>query len=129
MGAAIKVLAVLGRFVQFISGVICAGILGRYVYLLDVADLSVNSKLEYALAISGIAITFSLLLIAPFAYQFWAFPFDFAMFVMWMVSFGLLDDVRLSLSLLSKSPFFPSLPSFQVCLLSKSALTFVWMRD
>jgi len=98
MGTAIKIFSVIGRSVELIAAVICAGILGRFVYILDIARVSDIRKIEYALAVSGIAIFFSLILLPPFPYQFWAFPFDLCMFVMWMVSFGLLDNVGVATS-------------------------------
>jgi hypothetical protein len=60
--------------------------------------------MDYVIATASIGIVGSLALGPPFKYSFWAFPFDLAMFVMWMVAFGLMIDVstvRVSTSMLN----------------------------
>lgn len=76
------------------SSVIVAGLLGRFVRHLHNIGFGGGSKVIYALSLSGISIFFSLLLLMPFKFTFWSFPFDLAMFVMWIVAFALLTNVR-----------------------------------
>lgn len=78
-----------------VSSVIVAGLLGRFVAHLRQLGSNGGSKVIYTLALSGISIFFALIFLVPLKLQFWAFPFDFAMFVMWIVAFGLLTNVRL----------------------------------
>jgi hypothetical protein len=62
--------------------------------LLNNANVDYGSDIEFAVAIGSISIFASLCLSPPYTYSFWFFPFDFAMFVCWMVLFGLLMNVR-----------------------------------
>lgn len=96
MGTISRVLSTLARFLALASSVIVAGLLGRFVHHLRRFGYSGGSKVIYVLSLSGISIFFALLFLVPLKFQFWAFPFDFAMFVMWIVAFALLTNVRLS---------------------------------
>ncbi|CAI4212036.1 unnamed protein product [Parascedosporium putredinis] len=93
MGTATKVLSVAGRILAFASAVIVCGISGSYVHRLDQWGIGHGSRIDYVLALSVIAIVFSLVLMPPLRYSFWAFPMDGIMFVMWMVAFGLLANL------------------------------------
>src|SRR5205809_7897954 len=93
MGVGSKVTSVILRIMEFISAVIVAAILGRYLYFLDIANVGASSRIIYAVVIAGLSIFFSLILIPPLKYSFYAFPLDFALFVCWMVAFGLLANV------------------------------------
>jgi hypothetical protein len=99
MGLASRITAVVFRIMEFISAVIVAALLGRYLRLLDLAGTSGGSRVIYAEVIAGLSIFFSLILIPPVRYSFYAFPLDFALFICWMVAFGLLDNVSCSLPL------------------------------
>ena len=93
MGIISKGLSAFLRFMAFVSSVIVAGLLGRFVHHEHKMGLSGGSRTLFVLSLSGISIFFSLLLMIPFAFTFWSFPLDFAMFVMWIVGFGLLAGV------------------------------------
>lgn len=95
MGTISRVLSSLSRFTALVSSIIVAGLLGRFVRNLRRFGFNGGSKVIYTLALSGISIFFALILLVPLNFQFWAFPFDFAMFVMWIVAFALLTNVRL----------------------------------
>jgi hypothetical protein len=92
-GTVSRILAVASRLMAFISSIIVCGIIGRFVRHLDVIGMNYGSKIVYVLALSGLSIFFSLILMPPFRYQFWAFPLDFAFFIMWMVAFALLANL------------------------------------
>lgn len=93
MGTGTKVVSVLLRFFELCSAAIIAGVVGHFIYLVNQGDGHINSKLLFTIALAGISLFFSILFIFPFRWTFWAFPLDFAIFVMWMVSFGLLEDL------------------------------------
>jgi len=48
---------------------------------------------------AGISICAAIILMPPFKYSFWVFLLDFALFVYWMVLFGLLEKCKLYNSL------------------------------
>ena len=106
MGLASRITAVVFRVMEFISAVIVAALLGRYLRLLHLAGASGGSRVIYAEVIAGLSIFFSLLLFPPVRYSFYAFPLDFALFICWMVAFGLLDNVSRSCSLGNWGVFF-----------------------
>jgi hypothetical protein len=93
MGTGSKIASVLFRFGALCSAVIVVALLGRFFYLLDLANASANSRLIYAEVISALEIFFSILLIVPAKYSFYAFPIDIAFFICSLVAFGLLADV------------------------------------
>lgn len=94
MGTGSKVISVLFRLMQLVSGAVVAGTLGNYLHNIHEAGVGSNRRVVYAISIAGISIFFALVLMAPLTYSFYAFPLDFALFVMWMVAFGLLVNVR-----------------------------------
>jgi len=93
MGMASKVISIFLRGWAFISAVIVTGISGSFIHHLHTHDLGSFARINYTISIAVISIVFSLVLMPPFRYTFWAFPFDAAMFIMWMVAFGLLAGV------------------------------------
>ncbi|KAI9864643.1 MAG: hypothetical protein M1813_003132 [Trichoglossum hirsutum] len=93
MGMGSKIVSVVLRFVEFSSAIIVTSILGRYLHFLDAANVGAGSRIVYATVIGGLSIFFSLILILPFKYSFYAFPLDFALFICWMVAFGLLANL------------------------------------
>jgi len=93
MGTGSKVVSVIFRLIQLISASIVAGNLGYYLHRIHDAGVGNNSRVVYAISIAGISIFFSLVLMPPLTYSFYAFPLDFALFVCWMVAFGLLDNL------------------------------------
>jgi hypothetical protein len=94
MAIASKIISAASRFLALASSAIVAGLLGRFVHHLHSMGFSGGSRVIYALALSGISIFFALLLLIPFKFTFWSFPLDIAMFIMWIVAFGLLTNVR-----------------------------------
>ncbi|OCK82442.1 hypothetical protein K432DRAFT_391279 [Lepidopterella palustris CBS 459.81] len=93
MGAASKVTSVILRVMELISAVIVAALLGRFLYLLNLANAGSSSRIIYTEVIAGISIAFSILLSIPAKYSFYAFPIDFALFICWIVAFGLLANL------------------------------------
>jgi hypothetical protein len=100
MGTASKVVSVAFRIGELICACIVLGIISRFLYLLDLANAHVESKIIYAEVIAGISVAASIILLPPFLYSFWAFPFDCAIFICWMVAFGLLNNVSAPIHLL-----------------------------
>lgn len=101
-GTGSRVAAVTFRVLELVFATIVVAILGRFLYFINQANADANSRLVYAEVLAALSMAFSIVLMPPFAYQFWAFPLDFAMFVMWIVAFGLLDNV----SGIALPPFF-----------------------
>jgi len=90
-GTAHRIISVLLRLGQFACGIIVLGLLSRFCYLVGLADVSVDGRIIYAMVTAGIAVIFSLFLCAPFNILFLSFPFDFILFIMWLVVFCLLE--------------------------------------
>ncbi|MBE3043802.1 hypothetical protein IMZ48_14755 [Candidatus Bathyarchaeota archaeon] len=94
MGVASKAISFASRFMALTSSVIVAGLLGRFMRHLHQLGFGGGHRVVYALSLAGISTFFALLLLAPLKFSFWAFPLDIAMFIMWIVAFGLLTSVR-----------------------------------
>jgi hypothetical protein len=80
------------RIWELICACVVVGLIGTYLSYLGKAHVT-SARMDYVIATASLGIVGSLALGPPFKYSFWAFPFDLAMFVMWMVAFGLLIDV------------------------------------
>ena len=93
MGIASQITSVVLRAIELISASIVAGIVGTYLHFLGDANVDANGRIVYTIAIAGISIFFSILFMPPLKYSFYGFPLDFALFVCWMVAFGLLVNV------------------------------------
>lgn len=93
MGTASRVISVLLRVGELICAAIVCGIMGYYLRALDDANGPYNSRVVYSVAMAGISILLSVVLLPPLKYSFAAFPLDFAIFICWMVCFGLLLNV------------------------------------
>ena len=92
MGQASKIVSIVLRVWEIICAIVVTAIVGTYFHYVNNAHGATSSRMAYAIAIGSISIFFALVLMAPMKYSFWAFPLDFAIFVMWMVAFGLLVD-------------------------------------
>ena len=94
MGLASKITSVIFRTIEVVSAIIVVSLVGEYLHYTSQAHVRANRDIVYTEAIAGLSLAFSLLMIIPFRFQFYAFGLDFAMFILWMVSFGLLRNVR-----------------------------------
>jgi len=93
MGTATKIFSVIFRLGELVSAVIVLAIVGRFLHLLNLGNGSIESRIIYAEVMAAISTVFSIFLVIPAMYSFWAFPLDFALFVCWLVCFGLLAGV------------------------------------
>jgi hypothetical protein len=109
MHTASKVASTFFRFLELASASIVAGILGHFLHLVSNAQAPMPVRVIYAVAIAGISIVCSIVLLPPLRHTFYAFPLDAILFVLWMVAFGLLCNVS-HLILHMGSPF-PSRPN------------------
>jgi hypothetical protein len=66
----------------------------QYLHYVSNADDHASSRMVYTIAVAGISLLVSLVCMIPFEFMFFGFILDFALFVMWMVSFGLLENVH-----------------------------------
>jgi hypothetical protein len=94
MGKASKIVLVIFRIWQIICSAIVLGILARFLHVLSEAGAARDGRVIYGIIVASISIVFAIVFIAPFMYAFLAFPFDFALFIMWLVLFCLLITVR-----------------------------------
>jgi hypothetical protein len=93
MGTGSKIVSVIFRLGELCSAIIVVALLGRFFYLINLTNASVNGRLIYAEVISALEIIFSILLIVPAKYSFYAFPIDIVFFICSIVAFGLLADL------------------------------------
>jgi hypothetical protein len=96
-GTAHKVFSFFLRLAEFASALIVLGILSRFCYLIGIAQTDVDGRIIYAMVVACIGIIYSFFFCLPFRILFLGFPFDFVMFVMWLVAYCLLQTVWLSL--------------------------------
>jgi len=96
MGTGSKIASVLFRLGALCSAIIVVALLSRFFYLIDLANASANGRLIYAEVISVLDIVFSILLIIPAKYSFYAFPIDIVFFICSIVAFALLADLNSS---------------------------------
>ena len=96
MSLASQITSVLFRSSELICAAVVVGILGDYLNHTSLAHVGTSNDIVYTVVIGGLSLFFALLMIFPWKYQFYAFILDFLMFIMWMVSFGLLRNVSLS---------------------------------
>ncbi|KAG9256849.1 uncharacterized protein F5Z01DRAFT_490943 [Emericellopsis atlantica] len=85
-----RVATFLLRMSELVCAVIVLGILARFTYLIGVARVSVQGRIVYALVVACIATAFSILFCLPINALSISFPFDFILFVAWIVAFSLL---------------------------------------
>ena len=81
------------RFVELVSAAVVAGLVGEYLHYINNAHAHANDRMVYAVTMAGISIIASIVLFPPLKYTFLAFLFDYALFICWMVVFGLLANV------------------------------------
>jgi len=93
MGLPSQIISVVCRVGELISASVVAGLVGEYLHYINDANAHAGSRFVYTVALAGISIFFSLVLMPPLKYSFWAFPLDLSLFIMWMVSFGLLEGL------------------------------------
>jgi hypothetical protein len=94
METASQITSVVLRAIELISASIIAGLVGAYLHYVSDAGAKADGRLVYTVAIAGISIFFSVVFMPPLKYSFYGFPLDFALFICWMVAFGLLANVR-----------------------------------
>ncbi|WAO97039.1 MARVEL domain-containing protein [Fusarium falciforme] len=90
-GIAHKVISVILRLGEFVCAVIVLGILSRFCYLISIPQAEADGRIIYAMAVAGIGIVYSFFFCPPFKSLFLGFPFDFILFVMWLVAYCLLQ--------------------------------------
>lgn len=106
-GVAHKVISVILRLSELASAIIVLGILSRITYLVGLAEASVDGRIIYTIVVACLGIMYSIFFCPPFRSMFLGFPFDFLLFVMWLVAYCLLQTVLRSFTLLSYSEVNP----------------------
>jgi hypothetical protein len=89
-----RIVSVCLRIWELVCASVVVGLIGTYLSYLGNAHVT-SGRMDYVIATASLGIIGSLALSPPLRYSFYACPFDFAMFVMWMVAFGLMVDVGL----------------------------------
>ncbi|TGZ76199.1 integral membrane protein [Ascodesmis nigricans] len=87
-----RFISIVLRTLELISAVIVAGIVGHYLNQSDERDIFPEKRMIYTEVVAGLSIFFALIMLIPFTWAINAFVLDFVMFVLWIVSFGLLVD-------------------------------------
>jgi len=93
MGTGSKVVSVFLRLGELCSAAIVAGLVGEYLHYVSNAHDHAPSRMVYTIALAGISMIVALVCIIPLEVLFFGFILDAALFVMWMVSFGLLANL------------------------------------
>jgi hypothetical protein len=102
-GVAHKVVCVVLRLSELASAIIVLGILSRFCYLLGIAQADVDGRIIYTIVVASLGIMYSFIFCPPCRNMFLSFPFDFVMFLMWLVAYCLLQTVWCSLNILISS--------------------------
>jgi hypothetical protein len=92
-GVAHKVISVILRLSELASAIIVLGILSRICYLVGIAGANVDGRIIYTIVVACLGIMYSVIFCAPFKSLFLGFPFDFVLFVMWLIAYCLLQTV------------------------------------
>ncbi|KAG5766516.1 hypothetical protein H9Q69_006649 [Fusarium xylarioides] len=90
-GVAHKVISVILRLSELSSAIIVLGILSRFCYLAGIAEAHVDGRIIYTIVVACLGIIYSICFCPPFKAMFLGFPFDFVMFIMWLVAYCLLQ--------------------------------------
>ncbi|KAG4290113.1 hypothetical protein FPRO06_01999 [Fusarium proliferatum] len=90
-GVAHKIISVILRLCELSSAIIVLGILSRFCYLAGIAEAHVDGRIIYTIVVACLGILYSICFCPPFKAMFLGFPFDFVMFVMWLVAYCLLQ--------------------------------------
>lgn len=98
-GTAHRVISAILRVFEFGMSAVNLGILARFFSLIHEVGAHEDPRWTYALAMAAISLSLAVILMPPMKYSFYLFPIDFAMFVMWIVSFALLEDVSFAFQL------------------------------
>ena len=93
MGSASKIVSVILRIGELVASVIVLGIVGYFLWIISDANIYSDSRLVYTTVIASLGIFFSIILFPPFTYSFLAFPIDFTLAILWLVSFCLSEAV------------------------------------
>jgi len=93
MGVTSKVLSACVRVVEFGCAGIIIGVLAKFFHILNLAGAGHDSRLVYCISIACISFVSALILLPPVKYSFYCFPLDFALFILWIVCFALLEDL------------------------------------
>ncbi|TVY43994.1 hypothetical protein LSUB1_G001764 [Lachnellula subtilissima] len=94
MGIGSQVISVIFRLFELIAGSVVAGMVGEYLHYVSEAHDSPSHDMVYTVAIAGISIVVSLVCMPPLKYAFYGFLLDAALFICWMVAFGLLVNLK-----------------------------------
>ncbi|KAH7109389.1 hypothetical protein B0J13DRAFT_516947 [Dactylonectria estremocensis] len=86
-----KVVSVILRLTQLSCAVIVLGILSHFCYVISIAQVHADSRIIYAMVVSGISIVYTIPFCLPFDTLFLGFPFDLILWIMWLVAFCLLE--------------------------------------
>lgn len=91
-----KIASPLLRGLELVCAAIVLGILAHYTYLVDQADGDSDGRIIYSLVIGAISVFFSIILMYPAWWTFYACPLDFVLSICWYVAFGLMINVSIN---------------------------------
>ena len=93
MARASKVVYLLFRLLEITFAATIIGILGNYLRLANEYHTTSSGILIYTQVIAILSLIIAIPLIWPWSIAKYTFPLDFALFIMWMVAFGLVIHV------------------------------------
>jgi hypothetical protein len=91
MGAASKVFSVILRAGELACSLIVLGIAGHLLWQLGRANTYADARLILTIVVASVSTAVSVICMVPFTFSFFAFPLDFILFAMWLVTFILLE--------------------------------------
>ncbi|KAA8909775.1 membrane-associating domain-containing protein [Sphaerosporella brunnea] len=131
MAIAPRLLSVFLRAGELICAVIVAGIIGHYIHVQDMNGWWPGDRFIYTEVVAALSMLTALILLVPFTWALTPLPWDFVMFLLWIVSFGLLCDYLAPLSCswyLTWNPVYRNGQSAQdTCSTFNTALAFVFI--
>jgi len=93
MGTGSKVFNVILRIGELCSALIVLGIVGHFLYIVGEAGTYADNRLIFAIVVASISTALSLLTLLPFTFAFLVFPVDLVLFVLWLVTYCLLQTL------------------------------------
>jgi hypothetical protein len=87
-----RIVSMVLRAAQLVFAAIVAGVNGEYLHKANGSSWELGRQI-YTEVVAGIAIFLALLRLFPFASNFFSWPVDIFMSILWWVAFGLLVDV------------------------------------
>lgn len=84
------------RFLQFILAITVAGLYGTDLHRADKMDAYTDGKWVYAEVVAAMSVVTVLIYGIPFIKSYWAFGWDWLLFILWTALFGIFGNIFIS---------------------------------